>query len=88
MVAPAFFREPTAVYVRGRSSTRHMKGKQVALTLYLSPRKYWLLKAVSTKAGVTMQHLLRTALDDVLRQEHRQLYGSSQGASSQRSSAS
>lgn len=54
------------MHVVGRSSSRHMKGKQVALTLYLPPRKYWLLKAISNKSGVSMQHLLRGALDVVL----------------------
>jgi hypothetical protein len=48
-----------------------MKGKQVALTLYLAPRKYWLLKAISQRSGVSMQHLLRKALDQVLVAEHR-----------------
>ncbi len=56
----------------GRKSTRHMKGKQVALTLYLPPRKYWLLKAISRKSDVSMQFLLRRALDDVLTDTHRQ----------------
>ncbi len=49
-----------------------MKGKQVALTLYLPPRKYWLLKAISRKSDVSMQFLLRRALDDVLTDTHRQ----------------
>jgi hypothetical protein len=48
-----------------------MKGNQVALTMYLPPRKYWLLKAVSSRTGVNMQRLLRSALDRVLAEEHR-----------------
>lgn len=60
------------MHVPGRDSSRHMKGKQVALTLYLPPSKYWLLKALSKRNGQSMQHLLRSALDDVLIQEHRQ----------------
>jgi hypothetical protein len=48
-----------------------MKGRQVALTLYLPPRKYWLLKAISAKSGVSMQHLLRGSLDVVLEQAYR-----------------
>jgi len=48
---------------------RHMKGKQVAVTLYLSPRKYWLLKALSHRHRVSMQKLLRQALEDVLRED-------------------
>jgi hypothetical protein len=43
-----------------------MKGNQVAFTLYLPPRKYWLLKSVAHRSGVTMQTLLRQALEDVL----------------------
>ena len=54
------------MYVQGRQSTRHMKGKQVAMTVYLPPRKYWLLKWVSNRRGVSMQDLLRQALDQVL----------------------
>lgn len=46
-----------------------MKGKQVAVTLYLSPRKYWLLKALSHRNRVSMQRLLRQALEDVLRED-------------------
>ena len=45
---------------------RHMKGKQVALTMYLPPQKYWRLKAASVRSGLSMQHLLRAALDKVL----------------------
>ena len=55
----------------GRSSSRHMKGKQIALTMYLPPRKYWLLKAVSRKTKVSMQILLRRALDEVLAEGER-----------------
>ena len=59
------------MHVPGRESTRHMKGRQVALTMYLPPGKYWLLKAMSKRNGVSMQHLLRTALDQVLVETHR-----------------
>ena len=45
---------------------RHMKGKQVPLTMYLPPQKYWRLKAASLRSGLSMQHLLRAALDKVL----------------------
>jgi hypothetical protein len=48
-----------------------MKGRQVALTLYLPPRKYWLLKSISQNTGMSMQHLLRGALDQVLVAEYR-----------------
>jgi hypothetical protein len=54
------------MYISGRRSTRHMKGKQVAVTLYLPPKKYWLLKWVSNRRGLSMQDLLRQALDQVL----------------------
>lgn len=59
------------MHVQGRTSSRHMKGRQVALTMYLPPQKYWLLKALSQKSGISMQHLLRAALDDVLAEQHR-----------------
>jgi hypothetical protein len=48
-----------------------MKGKQIPLTLYLPPRKYWLLKSVSHRSGYSMQMLLRRALDDVLAEANR-----------------
>ncbi len=54
------------MHVPGRGTSRHMKGKQVALTLYLPPRKYWLLKSISERNGRSMQDLLRGALDQVL----------------------
>ena len=59
------------MYVPGRNSARHMKGKQIALTLYLPPSKYWLLKSLSHKRSLSMQTLLRTALDQVLAEAHR-----------------
>ena len=59
------------MHVPGRSSTRHMKGRQIALTLYLPPNKYWLLKALSHKRSLSMQSLLRAALDQVLLDTHR-----------------
>jgi len=59
------------MHVQGRNSSRHMKGKQVALTLYLPPGKYWLLKALSIKRNLSMQFLLRSALDQVLADTHR-----------------
>jgi hypothetical protein len=52
---------------------RHMKGKQIALTLYLPPRKYWLLKALSHKSGLSMQYMLRLALDEVLKDQYRRM---------------
>jgi hypothetical protein len=48
-----------------------MKGSQIALTLYLPPNKYWLLKALSQKRNLSMQFLLRSALDQVLAETHR-----------------
>jgi hypothetical protein len=52
--------------VAGRKSTRHMKGKQVAMTLYLSPKRYWLLKWLSNRKGLSMQAILRQAIDELL----------------------
>ena len=60
-------------HAKGRQTTRHMKGRQVALTMYLPPRKYWLLKAISQKSGLTMQHLLRAALDGVLEDQYQKM---------------
>ena len=54
------------MYVHGRQSTRHMKGKKVAMSLYLPPKKYWLLKWVSDRSGRSMQDLIREALDRLL----------------------
>jgi hypothetical protein len=51
---------------RPKGASRHLKGKQVPLTLYLAPRQYWLLKSVSARSGFSMQFLLRQALFDVL----------------------
>ena len=59
------------MHVRGRPSSRHVKGRQVAMTLYLPPHKYWLLKSVSHRTGINMQFLLRRALDAVLADTHR-----------------
>jgi hypothetical protein len=56
------------MHVPGRQSTRHMKGKQVPLTLYLPPRKYWLLKWLSQRTGLSMQALLRQSIDEVLQE--------------------
>ena len=47
-----------------------MKGRQVALTLYLPPDKYWLLKDASERTGQSMQTLLRHSLDKILLEEH------------------
>ena len=43
-----------------------MKGKQVPMTVYLPPKKYWLLKWLSRQKGVSMQVLVRQAIYDVL----------------------
>jgi hypothetical protein len=59
------------MHKRNRASSRHMKGKQVAVTLYLPPQKYWLLKSISKNTGTSMQHLMRSALDQVLVSEYR-----------------
>jgi hypothetical protein len=50
------------VQPRANKALRHMKGKQVAMSLYLPPQKYWLLKAASRQAGETMQSLARRAI--------------------------
>jgi len=60
-----------SMFVKQRASNRHMKGRQISVTLYLPPRKYWLLKSVSHRSGCSMQVLLRRALDQVLAESHR-----------------
>ncbi len=71
----------------GRNSSRHMKGRQVALTLYLPPAKYWLLKAVSERSRTSMQTLLRRSLDQILVEEHARLpLSATLAASSERTS--
>jgi hypothetical protein len=59
------------MYVSGRKTTRHMKGKQVAMTLYLPPKKYWLLKWLSRQKETSMQSLVRQAVDQVLEEAAR-----------------
>ena len=54
------------MYVSGRQSTRHMKGKQVPVTLHLPPKQYWLLKWLSRQKGMSMQSPLRQSVDEVL----------------------
>jgi len=53
---------------RTRGSGRHLKGKQIPVTLYLPPSHYWFLKSLSARSGFSMQFLLRQALYDVLSQ--------------------
>ena len=60
------------MHVPGRGSARHMKGNQIAFTMYLPPGKYWTLRAMSKRSGVSMQQLLREALDHVLVDAHRE----------------
>lgn len=36
------------------------------MTLYLPPHKYWLLKSLSARTGISMQFLLRRAVDAAL----------------------
>jgi hypothetical protein len=48
-----------------------MKGKQIPITLYVSPQQYWLLKSISHRSGFPMQFLLRRALSNILADMHR-----------------
>jgi len=41
------------------------------MTLYLPPRKYWLLKWLSHRKGWSMQALLRQAIDELLEEASR-----------------
>jgi len=42
-----------------------MKGKQVVMSLYLPPNKYWLLKWLNRRTWVSVHALLRQAVDEV-----------------------
>jgi predicted DNA-binding ribbon-helix-helix protein len=46
--------------------TRYMKGKQIPMTVYLEPKRYWLLKWLSRHKGLSMQALIRQIIDQVL----------------------
>ncbi len=59
------------MHVPGRQTTRHMKGKQVPITLYLPPQKYWLLKWFSRRKATSMQFLLKMAVDELLEEAGR-----------------
>jgi hypothetical protein len=48
---------------------RYTKGKQISMSLYLAPRKYWALKVISKRRNETMQCLLRDAVDELLARE-------------------
>ena len=49
-----------------------LKGRQIAVTLYLPQRQYWVLKSVSAGSGFSMQYLMRRALEQVLSDAFRQ----------------
>jgi hypothetical protein len=48
---------------------RYMKGKQIGMTLYLPPQKYWELKVLSRRLNIPMQRVLRDAVDEALARE-------------------
>lgn len=48
---------------------RYTKGKQIGMSLYLPPSKYWALKGISKRRNETMQVLLRDAVDQILARE-------------------
>ena len=49
-----------------------LRGRQVAVTLYLPQRQYWVLKSASIGTGFSMQYLMRRALEQVLSDAFRQ----------------
>jgi hypothetical protein len=51
--------------------SRHMKGKQIPITVYLEPKRYWLLKWLSNHKGLSMQALIRSVIDQVLEEAGR-----------------
>ncbi len=51
--------------MRGSGYTK-LKGRQVQVSLYLPPMQYWALRAATKKTGLSIQHLVRRALDQVV----------------------
>lgn len=51
--------------MRGRGYTT-LKGRQVQISLYLRPAQYWSLRAATKKTGLSIQDLLRPAVDRVV----------------------
>jgi len=47
---------------------RTLKGRQVQISVYLPPRQYWALRAATDKTGLSIQDLMRRALDQVVRE--------------------
>ena len=53
--------------MRGQGYTT-LKGRQVQISLYLPPQQYWSLRAATRKTGLSIQVLLRRALERVVRE--------------------
>lgn len=62
--------------MRGRGYTT-LKGRQVQISVYLPPRQYWSLRAATTKTGLSIQDLMRRALEQVVREARLSTFGPS-----------
>ena len=56
--------------MRGRGYTK-LKGRQVQISLYLPPAQYWSLRAATKSTGLSIQDLLRPAVDQAVKQVRR-----------------
>jgi hypothetical protein len=54
-----------------------LKGRQVQISLYLPPKQYWSLRAATTKTGLSIQALLRRALEQVVNDVRRASFADS-----------
>jgi hypothetical protein len=60
------------VELNGRAPARSLKRGKVPVSLYLSPGTYWSLRTLSRTSHVSMQVLLRDAIDEILKDPARQ----------------
>jgi hypothetical protein len=56
----------------GHAPARSLKRGKVPVSLYLSPGTYWSLRTLSRTSHVSMQVLLRDAIDEILKDPARQ----------------
>jgi hypothetical protein len=60
------------VELNGHAPARSLKRGKVPVSLYLSPGTYWSLRTLSRTSHVSMQVLLRDAIDEILKDPARQ----------------
>jgi hypothetical protein len=64
--------DATQVELNGHAPARSLKRGKVPVSLYLSPGTYWSLRTLSRTSHVSMQVLLRDAIDEILKDPARQ----------------